>query len=437
MGRRSKSKRRSERGQTILLVAISIVSLLAMAALAIDVVTFYVARSEIQRAADAAALAGAKAIADSGVTTLQPSDPNLGVVEGWAATAANAQIAALLPVNTVAGRALSSPPVVTVDYTTHGNGNPLITVTLQQINLPTFFARIWGHSGTTVQASATAEAYNPSNNSSFTTIAPTSVKPWLVANADPNTPFPPGKVIIDSSNNVESGIVGSTFNITVDCAASTCSSPSPDSTPGWRAQGQVDYLPALVSADVGSNVGSGCMAATSNFEQAIECADVTTVYNCGPNGASWDNSTYPGGATGLTATGTEILINATGTGPTGQDTLTYATPYPASPPQITVGTYLSPFSGLPVTTSRSIVTIPILDTTNFSPTSASVGIVGFLQAFINQVDGLAQTGPPASQPGDVNITVLNVAACYGGGSPPAVVGGSGTSPVPVRLITSP
>jgi uncharacterized membrane protein len=52
-------------------VAVSLVALLGMAALAIDVVTLYVARSEMQRAADAAALAGAKAFVDSGIT----SDP--------------------------------------------------------------------------------------------------------------------------------------------------------------------------------------------------------------------------------------------------------------------------------------------------------------------------------------------------------------------------
>ena len=63
-------QRHRERGQTILLVAISLVALLAMAALAIDVVTLYVASSQIQRATDAAALAGAKAIADSGFTSL-------------------------------------------------------------------------------------------------------------------------------------------------------------------------------------------------------------------------------------------------------------------------------------------------------------------------------------------------------------------------------
>ncbi len=57
---------RSQRGQTIALVAVSMVSLLAVAALAIDLTTLYVAKGEIQRAADSAALAGAKAFVDSG-----------------------------------------------------------------------------------------------------------------------------------------------------------------------------------------------------------------------------------------------------------------------------------------------------------------------------------------------------------------------------------
>ncbi len=70
-------RRPRERGQTILFVALAMVSLLGMAALAIDVVTLYLARSEIQRAADAAALAAAKAVADSGFTTLPTTDPTL------------------------------------------------------------------------------------------------------------------------------------------------------------------------------------------------------------------------------------------------------------------------------------------------------------------------------------------------------------------------
>src|SRR5438874_650609 len=62
---RSISRKQSqERGQTIALVALTIVTLLAMAALAIDVVTLYVAKGEVQRADDADALVAAKAFVD-------------------------------------------------------------------------------------------------------------------------------------------------------------------------------------------------------------------------------------------------------------------------------------------------------------------------------------------------------------------------------------
>ena len=65
--------RKNERGQTIALVAASLVALLGMAALSIDVVTLYVARGEAQRAADAAALAGASIFATSSFTTVPGS----------------------------------------------------------------------------------------------------------------------------------------------------------------------------------------------------------------------------------------------------------------------------------------------------------------------------------------------------------------------------
>ena len=69
-------KRAGERGQTLALVAMSLVVLIAVAALAIDTTTLYVARTEAQRAADAAALAGARAFVDSGTTT-DPADTDL------------------------------------------------------------------------------------------------------------------------------------------------------------------------------------------------------------------------------------------------------------------------------------------------------------------------------------------------------------------------
>jgi uncharacterized membrane protein len=131
-------QRLHERGQTILIVAVSLVSLLAMAALAIDIVTLYVARSEIQRAADVAALVGAKAVADSSITTLLLTDPNFATVQAWAQTSAFNQINAILPMNLVAG----TPPqllAATVDWTRQGN--PHVTVNLVQTGLPTFFPK--------------------------------------------------------------------------------------------------------------------------------------------------------------------------------------------------------------------------------------------------------------------------------------------------------
>ena len=66
------SRHNREQGIVIALVAaFMLVVIGAMMALSIDVVTFYTARSEAQLAADAAALAGARVLANSGIT----SDP--------------------------------------------------------------------------------------------------------------------------------------------------------------------------------------------------------------------------------------------------------------------------------------------------------------------------------------------------------------------------
>src|SRR5215469_3257412 len=96
-------RRKGERGQTILLVAASLVTLLGMAALAIDVVTLYIARAEAQRAADAGALAGAKMLADTGLTT-DPCNTTL-------ATAAQSLAQSAAQQNLIAGQPAPSPTV--------------------------------------------------------------------------------------------------------------------------------------------------------------------------------------------------------------------------------------------------------------------------------------------------------------------------------------
>lgn len=429
--------RHGERGQTIILIAISLISLLAMAALAIDVVTLYVARSEIQRAADAAALAGAKAIADSGFTSLPTTDSNYASAKLLAQTMATNAINALISFNPVAG---TTPTLVTTpsfDFTRQGN--PLITVSLRKTNLPTFFARIWGQSSASVTASATAEAYNPANNSPFTPIAPTSVKPWMIANTD--TSNPSVQLVNTTTWTVQQpSLIGQPLILTSDCATgpSTCSL-SPHNPPTYHSTvfpQDVDYVPALVTANAGNVCPSSC-GGGSTYEEGIECADANSYafLSCGGGStqAQWDSSVNPGGSPGATATGAECLIHATGAGlGQGQDTLANPAPWPNGPFQITAQS--GPQSGNLVTTSNSIVTIPIVDNTTIVNGGGPVTIVGFLQAFINEVEQAAVPGQYSA--GDINITVLNIVGCSSSpNTNPTVVGGQGTSPIPVRLIT--
>lgn len=439
--RKEIATRRHERGQTILIVAISLLSLLAMSALAIDVVTLYVAKSEIQRGADAVALAAARGIADSGVTTLPAGDPNLTDAKTLAQNLATAQINAVLnatTVNLVAGVQPTLVGTPTIDWT-GGTNNPRITVALQSTNLPTFFARIWGSRSIVANASATAEAYNPANMATFTPIAPRSVKPWLVANSDPSRAGTP-QFINPATGAVVTGatsVIGEQFNLTADCGPlAGCSLIDP--TPRAHAPLQVDYVPAQVTASTSNVCPSTCLGAT-DYEHSIECADANSYayLSCG-GGASnitWDNSVNPGGGTGLSATAAECLIHATGTGSgQGQDTLNNASRWPDRPMTITAGS--GAHSGFLVSTSNSVVTIPIIDTTPPFPASGQpLTVVGFLQAFINQVQGSGGAGTTA---GDIQITVLNIAGCSSsdnGANP--IVSSVGTSPVAVRLITPP
>jgi hypothetical protein len=439
-------RRHHERGQTIILVAISLVSLLAMAALAIDIVTLYAARSEMQRAADAAALAGAKAIADSGITTLLSTDPNFTTVQTWATTAATNQVNGMLQNNLIAGQAptlLSDP----VDWTRQGN--PHITVKLQSNNLPSFFSKIWGGTGTVVTATATAEAYNPGNVQNFVPISPKAVKPWLVANADP---LNGGAQFINPANgNIETGVtvVGEQFYLHSDCTGAGTPCALKDNPPGIPGtsnppnQAQVDYVPALVTSPTSPNpnVCSNTCTGTTEYEQSIECADVTTSYtvlSCGGGAANaqWDQNVNPGGLTGPSALGAECLINASTHGNNkGQDKLDNPGPWPTSPMQIRAESGLQ--IGNLVTTSSSIVTIPIIDLppAGIPPNGGAVTIDGYMQAFINEVHG----GNPSYQ-GDIQVTVLNIAGCSNNSTNNGVtpvIGDSGTSPVPVRLITPP
>jgi Flp pilus assembly protein TadG len=402
--------RHAERGQTIVLVAIALVSLLGMAALAIDVTTMYVARGEMQRAADAAALAGAKAFVDSGVTT--DNSVTRQTLAQTMITSPTGVINSILTQNNVSG---SAPTLVaaTPDFTRAGN--PQISVTLQRTNLPTFFARIWGTKLVTVTASALAEAYNPSNApAGYPPIAPKCVKPILVANQDPKTAGPSQFVDPTTGAPIATNVIGEAVTLK-PCPAGSCP----------PVVGDLQFRPAQVNPGTANLCPGSCSPPGSVYESSIDCCDSATPpanqYTCGivnptPPNPPVDTVLLDPQLSTQTNQGLQCITNHP-----SQDTLD-PTDLSAGtgPAKITAGS--GPQSGNLVTTSRSIATFPIIEDLSATP----IHVIGFLQVFVDPVTPGVPTSTPAH--------ILNVVGC--GNSPgagPPVLGG-GFSPIPVRLI---
>src|SRR5271166_3650191 len=260
------SPRDGERGITMALVAICMVAILAMAVLSIDTVTLYLAREEAQRSADAAALAGARILSLSGMTG-DPTD----ATNSWtpACNAATAVATAVAQQNQIAGQSLPVAQITVIFPNNTGCGttpvfgiNPEITVKVQRQNLPSFFARIWGRTSNEVGASATAEAFNPSNSGSVNSgpsggiipVQPRCVKPWIVPNTDP---LAPGSFVDRTTGAISNpgvlqlggGVIGETFNIKSACTpgAANCDvTPTVNITdnPPTSSGGYLEYVPA-------------------------------------------------------------------------------------------------------------------------------------------------------------------------------------------------
>jgi uncharacterized membrane protein len=149
--------RTSERGVTMVFVALAMVAIIAMAALSIDVITLYLAREEAQRSADQAALAAARILSMSGITG-DPSNGtgNWGAIcgpNGVATHAAQAMVAQntvarVVPgtINVTYAAGASGAITSSTDCQTLGGANsafgvnPMVTVQLTRASLPTFFS---------------------------------------------------------------------------------------------------------------------------------------------------------------------------------------------------------------------------------------------------------------------------------------------------------
>jgi len=106
----------------MVLVAVAMVAIVAMAALSIDVVTLYLAREEAQRSADAAALAAARVISVSGITST--ADPGTDTAD-WTYIAGTTGTATKTAqaVGIQNGIGSTAPDSVNVTYSTGGGGS--------------------------------------------------------------------------------------------------------------------------------------------------------------------------------------------------------------------------------------------------------------------------------------------------------------------------
>ncbi|SRR5713226_4377399 len=423
-GVRQKSR---ERGSSLFMVGAAMLMLIGLLGLSIDLVALYLGKSEAQRAADAAALAGAQEFVISGFTS--------GLVSQAAVqTLATNQAVVVGQKNLVGGSAPSIPGGnVTFDFT-HA-GDPLITVAVDA-TLPTFFVRIFGVTTANITASATAEAYNPAGSAAGgPTLCASCLRPFLVPNCDPVHTTPanpncPGQgYYLNPANNysiahpgpyASGGIDGEPWQLHSGAAASQ-----------WYA---IAFLGAQSKAAWETNIQS-CNA------DAIVCGTILQTLN--------------GKAVGPADKGINGLIHATANGlGNGQDAIDASggtLPYPmyagSNNPLVVAGIIAN---GTQVTQSDSLVTVPVFDgaDTNgvvpLNPGGSQVKVVGYLQMFIkdiihsatdDMIDAIViQAMSCGANTGGSCGTGGNAGAGGGGSGTGGTVTAGGAGFIPVRLV---
>ncbi|HLX75060.1 MAG TPA: pilus assembly protein TadG-related protein [Terriglobales bacterium] len=402
--------RASQRGSTLVLAAAALLMLLGMAGFAIDALTLYVSRTDAQRAADAAALAGAKIFVSSSCTTAANcTTGSTQTLVKQAAEGAGAQNKVFGQYASIADSDITFPPSPTGDL-----HDPMVQVKVHRV-IPTLFigalSRMLGGnvSGITVAATATAEAFNPTgSNLPFGTGC---IKPWLMPNCDGNQKNPANPACPGQAYLIQNGQIANPtwWN---NGAGGAIGEP-------WTLHGNV--LPSQYN-DISF---TGSNSSGNVYRNEIETCAPEAALACG-------SPVYliTGNKVGPTKQGVNNLIG----GPNGQDTVNWNSPPPFP---ITAGgnnPYYPPGT-TNITQSTSLVTVPIYDGNGVCSgnSCAQQSVIGFMQLFIDQTSSGAKD--------IVDAHIVNIAACSasgngnGNGGPP--VTGGGATLIPVRLVRNP
>jgi hypothetical protein len=155
--------KRNEKGQVLVLVALAIFALLGLAALGIDVGYMYSVRHELQRSADAGALAGASAFTtgDWNDWDTSPDHPR-GIATARARDFASRDLVVRTLLDPDADVAVTFPQLDQIQVVTSRNA-------------PLFFARVFGISNQLITATAVAQAAPVGP-----TLPVNCIKPWAI-----------------------------------------------------------------------------------------------------------------------------------------------------------------------------------------------------------------------------------------------------------------
>ncbi|TAM83172.1 MAG: hypothetical protein EPN47_06125 [Acidobacteria bacterium] len=471
----------NDKGVTLLIVAASLVMMLGMCALSIDLVAGYLARVQCQRAADAAALAGAKAFRDSGCTSTG------GCASGSPAeTLATQNAVAVAAQNPVMGLAPASTTVgATFDYShdvlpSGGSGEPQITVTVYRDSvhtdaMPTFFAKIFGIDYMNISASATAEAFNPGGTG--TNVGVGCVKPFIVPNCDPNFPVASGNGEANTNcpcagtglqnGDCAGGLgTGNYMSYYVDPSTGEAVHPKDCVWTGTECDS--------TSGDIGGpwvlhdNGGAPSQWYTIAFTSQSGMDYSQYIRECAPRSVACQGTlnTLNGKKVGPTDAGIDCLIHSCGTGGcsgqcpatgvvnnlpdglnNGQDYLCAPYALPGAQAQASCTTTGSPFTfvagynnpygynagqtlDLASAGSDSLVNVVLYDGQPLSSGGGTVTVQGYMSIFV-------QDALHSSTVDTINAVIAQVGGCGSGGSgstPPGVNSPGGGSFIPIRLI---
>ena len=482
-------QRRRQAGQSLFVIGVTMVGMLGMAAISVDLVSLYVARSEAQRAADAAALAGATIFVSSGCTSNSVKPCSGTTILSDARTEAE----------TVGNQNLvgnQSPGIIASDisFNTTNSGNPTITVTVSRTKahgnaMPAYFGKIFGYSTVDVSASATAEAYNFSGQGSGAApICLSCIKPMAVPNCDPfhSSPsnsscsgmgyfiYPPGNGKagqIANPGTYPNGVIGEMW--TVEAASGSGNNNSLTKQFFYQLNfnsGGSSGFDTNVQTCNASNVGCGDSLPTLTPNESNTENDLMNLINqssiCEPGtlmremkertmremremkqGGGGGDDQWQGKKLDMDVYQIIHERNKRQKRPCGfgggQDTIDTS----SGPPFAMTGGNNNPnpsFSGQQITQSNAVVTVPIYNGSSVTTGSGSVTVVGFMQVFISEICDINSRA-------DFTSVILNVTGCTsssssgcsslsngGGGSGPSGshVSGGGASMIPVRLIQS-